>query len=108
VDVVAGDAVIQASGLVKRYGELEAVRGIDLEVRAGEIFGFLGPNGAGKSTTISILCTLLSPTSGKREAERGDGAHARYGAGFRTLLGRRRAWVVDEVAAGLPGRADPA
>jgi len=62
--VVSGDAVIQASGLVKRYGELEAVKGIDLEVRAGEIFGFLGPNGAGKSTTISILCTLLSPTAG--------------------------------------------
>src|SRR5467141_1938480 len=59
-----GDAVIQAHGLVKRYGELEAVRGIDLEVRAVEIFGFLGPNGAGKSTTISILCTLLTPTAG--------------------------------------------
>src|ERR1700704_1478894 len=58
------DAVIQATGLVKRYGELEAVRGIDLEVRGGEIFGFLGPNGAGKSTTISILCTLLTPTAG--------------------------------------------
>lgn len=56
--------VIQATGLVKRYGEVDAVRGIDLEVRAGEIFGFLGPNGAGKSTTISILCTLLSPTAG--------------------------------------------
>jgi ABC-2 type transport system ATP-binding protein len=64
VNVVAGDAVIQASGLVKRYGDLEAVKGIDLEVRAGEIFGFLGPNGAGKSTTISILCTLLAPTAG--------------------------------------------
>ena len=64
MDGVAGDPVIQASGLVKRYGELEAVKGIDLEVRAGEIFGFLGPNGAGKSTTISILCTLLAPTSG--------------------------------------------
>jgi ABC-2 type transport system ATP-binding protein len=58
------DAVIQAQGLVKRYGELEAVRGIDLEVRHGEIFGFLGPNGAGKSTTISILCTLLRPSAG--------------------------------------------
>jgi ABC-2 type transport system ATP-binding protein len=58
------ESVIQAGGLVKRYGELEAVRGIDLEVHAGEIFGFLGPNGAGKSTTISILCTLLSPTAG--------------------------------------------
>jgi len=58
------DAVIQAHGLVKRYGELEAVRGIDLEVQHGEIFGFLGPNGAGKSTTISILCTLLTPSAG--------------------------------------------
>src|SRR5260370_4090013 len=57
-------AVIQAQGLVKRYGELEAVRGIDLEVQHGEIFGFLGPNGAGKSTTISILCTLLTPSAG--------------------------------------------
>jgi len=64
VKVMVADAVIQATGLVKTYGEVEAVRGIDLEVRAGEIFGFLGPNGAGKSTTISILCTLLRPTAG--------------------------------------------
>src|SRR5216683_1665571 len=58
------EAVIQASGLVKRYGQVEAVRGIDLEVQHSEIFGFLGPNGAGKSTTISILCTLLTPSAG--------------------------------------------
>ena len=58
------EAVIEATGLVKRYGQVEAVRGIDLEVSHGEIFGFLGPNGAGKSTTISILCTLLTPTAG--------------------------------------------
>jgi len=57
-------AVIEAKGLVKKYKEIEAVRGIDLEVAQGEIFGFLGPNGAGKSTTISMLCTLLSPTAG--------------------------------------------
>jgi ABC-2 type transport system ATP-binding protein len=56
--------VIEAKGLVKKYGELEAVSGIDLEVHSGEIFGFLGPNGAGKSTTISMLCTLLTPTAG--------------------------------------------
>ena len=62
--MMATGTVIQAAGLVKRYGEVEAVRGIDLEVRGGEIFGFLGPNGAGKSTTISILCTLLRPTAG--------------------------------------------
>src|ERR1700730_11443577 len=60
----SGDAMIEATGLVKRYKDLEAVRGIDLEVRRGEIFGFLGPNGAGKSTTISILCTLLKPSAG--------------------------------------------
>ncbi|TMF17156.1 MAG: ATP-binding cassette domain-containing protein, partial [Chloroflexi bacterium] len=58
------EAVISVDGLVKRYGEVEAVRGIDLEVQPGEIFGFLGPNGAGKSTTISILCTLVRLTSG--------------------------------------------
>jgi ABC-2 type transport system ATP-binding protein len=58
------EAVVQVKDLVKRYGELEAVRGINFEVRPGETFGFLGPNGAGKSTTIKILCTLANPTSG--------------------------------------------
>jgi len=52
-------------GLHKRYGDVEAVRGIDLEVATGEVFGFLGPNGAGKSTTIKILCTLASPSDGE-------------------------------------------
>jgi ABC-2 type transport system ATP-binding protein len=56
---------IQVNGLVKRYGEVEAVRGIDLTVRTGETFGFLGPNGAGKSTTINMLCTLIRPTAGQ-------------------------------------------
>ena len=55
---------ISVSALTKRYGEIEAVRGIDFQVSTGETFGFLGPNGAGKSTTIKILCTLANPTSG--------------------------------------------
>jgi len=55
---------VSVEGLVKRYGELEAVRGIDLTVAAGETFGFLGPNGAGKSTTTSMLCTLVRPSDG--------------------------------------------
>jgi ABC-2 type transport system ATP-binding protein len=59
-----GPSVISVRGLVKRYGEIEAVRGIDFEVAAGETFGFLGPNGAGKSTTIKMLCTLVAPTAG--------------------------------------------
>jgi ABC-2 type transport system ATP-binding protein len=59
------DAAVLVRGLTKRYGEIEAVRGIDLEVKTGEIFGFLGPNGAGKSTTIKILCTLARPSDGE-------------------------------------------
>jgi ABC-2 type transport system ATP-binding protein len=59
---------VDAAGLVKTYrgrsGTVEAVRGVDLRVDAGEIFGFLGPNGAGKSTTVKMLTTLLSITAG--------------------------------------------
>jgi ABC-2 type transport system ATP-binding protein len=58
------EPVIAVSGLTKRYGDLEAVRGIDFEVARGETFGFLGPNGAGKTTTIKILCTLANATGG--------------------------------------------
>jgi ABC-2 type transport system ATP-binding protein len=57
-------AAISVAGLVKNYGDIEAVRGIGFEVPVGETFGFLGPNGAGKSTTIKILCTLARPTAG--------------------------------------------
>jgi ABC-2 type transport system ATP-binding protein len=56
---------VSVRGLVKRYGDVEAVRGIDFDVTAGETFGFLGPNGAGKSTTIGVLCTLVKPTAGR-------------------------------------------
>ncbi len=55
---------IQIQDLVRRYGDVEAVRGLSLEIRGGEIFGLLGPNGAGKSTTLRVMATLIRPTSG--------------------------------------------
>jgi len=64
---VAGDIVIKAAALTKRYGETTAVDHIDLEVRAGEILGILGPNGSGKTTTILMLLGLTEPTEGRAE-----------------------------------------
>jgi ABC-2 type transport system ATP-binding protein len=61
---MTGASAIVVSGLEKSYGDVHAVRGLDFDVRAGEVFGFLGPNGAGKSTTIKMLCTLAAPTAG--------------------------------------------
>lgn len=57
--------VIEVKKLVKKFDDITAVNGVSFDVQKGEIFGFLGPNGAGKSTTISMLATLLEPTSGK-------------------------------------------
>jgi ABC-2 type transport system ATP-binding protein len=55
---------IEASGLVKTFGDVRAVDGVDLAVRGGSVYGVLGPNGAGKTTTIRMLATLLSPDAG--------------------------------------------
>jgi ABC-2 type transport system ATP-binding protein len=64
-----GPSAVRAEGLVKHYkgrgGVVEAVRGVDLHVESGEVFGFLGPNGAGKSTTVRMLTTLLTITDGR-------------------------------------------
>lgn len=60
-------AAIRAEGLVKDYGRVRALDGLDLEVGRGVVFGFLGPNGAGKSTTIRLLLDLLRPTAGRVE-----------------------------------------
>jgi ABC-2 type transport system ATP-binding protein len=58
------DTPVEARGLVKRYGEITAVGGVDLTVEAGDVYGFLGPNGAGKTTTLRMLLGLIRPSEG--------------------------------------------
>ena len=62
--MVADGVLIEASGLVKRFGTFTAVDGIDVQVRAGEAFGFLGPNGAGKSSTMRMIGCVSAPSGG--------------------------------------------
>ena len=57
--------IIRVQNLKKSYNDIEAVKGIDFEVKRGSFFAFLGPNGAGKSSTIEMMCTFLAPTSGQ-------------------------------------------
>ena len=61
------EMAIRAEGLSKRFGDVQALAGLDLEVARGEVFGYLGPNGAGKTTTIRLLLGMLRPTSGRAE-----------------------------------------
>jgi len=59
--------ILRITGLSKCFGNLEAIKDLNLELRRGEVFGFLGPNGAGKSTTVGMILGLIAPTSGKIE-----------------------------------------
>jgi len=85
------DPVIAVRGLVKRFGDVTAVAGVDFDVRAGEAFGFLGPNGAGKTTTIRMLTGVLEPSDGTATIQNHD---------IRTesLLSRAHLGVVPEEA----------
>jgi len=56
---------VQAASLIKKYGNFNAVNNLNLNIRAGEIYGLLGPNGAGKTTAIKMICGLLKPTAGE-------------------------------------------
>src|SRR5262247_1772833 len=61
------DVAIRIRALTKRYGDVEAIRGVDLDVEAGEIFGLIGPDGAGKTSTFQILGGVMEATSGTAE-----------------------------------------
>lgn len=72
---------IRAEGLVKRYGDMVALDGVDLEVPAGKVIGVLGPNGAGKTTTVRILSTLMRPDAGRATVGGFDVVKDPYGCG---------------------------
>src|SRR5438105_6421438 len=63
--LMTASLALEVRGLTKSYGDVQALRGVDLEVRRGEIFGFLGPNGSGKTTTIRCLLDLIRPSAGR-------------------------------------------
>ena len=65
------EPAIKVSGLVKTYGDVRAVDGVDFEVTPGTVLGLLGPNGAGKTTVVRVLTTLLKPDAGRDRGGRG-------------------------------------
>jgi len=88
-------AALAVSGLAKRYGALEALKGVDLEVETGELVGLLGPNGAGKSTLVKIACGLVRPTSGSAEVcgARAGSRAARAALGYLAEFFRFPGWT---------------
>lgn len=83
-DEAAQDLIIQVRGLRKKYGALEAVRGIDFEVKQGEVFGIIGPDGAGKTTTFQILSGVMEATGGDIQVLGQAPRDARLGIGYLT------------------------
>src|SRR2546421_3764992 len=79
-----GEAAISVRGLWKRYGAVEAVRGIEFEVRRGEIFGLIGPDGAGKTSTFQILAGVMEPSAGIAEIFGRPAREARSHTGYLT------------------------
>jgi len=84
MSAIATGLAVEVASLVKRYGALEAVRGIDLEVRSGEIFGLIGPDGAGKTSTFQILAGVMEATSGVADIFGVPAREARANTGYLT------------------------
>ena len=92
---MGNDTAVRVSGLRKRYGDVTAVDGIDLEIGRGEVFALLGPNGAGKTTTVEIL-------EGFRRADEGDGAVLGEDPGRAGRSWRARIGIVLQLASAAP------
>jgi ABC-2 type transport system ATP-binding protein len=88
-------AALAVSGLAKRYGSIEALTGVDLEVGEGELVGLLGPNGAGKSTLVKIACGLVRPSAGRAEVcgARAGTREARAAMGYLAEFFRFPGWT---------------
>jgi ABC-2 type transport system ATP-binding protein len=95
-----GDPIIRTEALVKSFGTVEALKGVDLEVEKGTVYGLLGPNGAGKTTAVRILTTLLQPTSGRAEVDGLDSVRDAEELRFRIGLAGQSA-AVDENLTGF-------
>jgi ABC-2 type transport system ATP-binding protein len=93
-------------GLEKRYGRVEALKGVDLEVEEGELVGLLGPNGAGKSTLVKIACGLVRPTGGRAEilGTAAGSAEARRVLGYLAEMFRFPGWYSADEVLGLHQR----
>ena len=117
-----GDSVITVEGLIKNFGSVVAVDGVDFEVPSGSVLGLLGPNGAGKTTIVRILTTILRPSAGRatvlgmdvvKDAEgvrRSIGLAGQYAAVDENLTGRENLRMVGQLShqhrSVIPGRAD--
>ena len=88
-------AALAVSGLAKRYGSVEALAGVDLQVEESELVGLLGPNGAGKSTLVKIACGLVRPSAGRAEVcgARAGSREARGAMGYLAELFRFPGWM---------------
>jgi ABC-2 type transport system ATP-binding protein len=110
---MSGEVVLETRGISKRFGKLQAVQELTIQIRQGDVFGFLGPNGAGKTTSIRMILGLISPSSGSvrifghdirkqfREAIRAVGAMVEGPAFYPYLTGRQNLKIYGRLSGGV-------